>query len=321
MVGRYSRPVRDRGLSPDSFSLVQEKNDRWVRHRLSAHSHCPIANSKRSPRAVVWVRSRKTCRLQSAMGRISAGLLSREVRGDHGRKSKSHCLDLLVAHRVATNSRSLSHGTLCRPARVLSKTPNVPPLHSQGDVVGFGPGPCRHFGQGRNLQAPRPASALLPSFCGRSIGDRGLPSAFLLLRICHHSVGATTGVENAAGATGRGRAHGIEQLSISVARLHHYLLRLWARAVRQGWVRCWVGPDLCDLRDANSSQPLVVAAVSVWSDGVGLEVADLRKTATDASVTRNRATQPAERCLPATVVVFRRTRLPQHAPGRGTAYT
>src|SRR5262249_22369288 len=185
---------------------------------------------------------------------------------------------------MVPNSRSFSHGTLCGTAPDLSKAPNIPPLHSQSDMVGFGLGPWRHLGPGRNIQATRPASALPHQSCARSAGDRRVPRALFLLRRCDRSAGAMASVENAAGATGRGRAHGTEQLSVSVPHLHNDLLRVRTRAVRQGRARCGVGPDPCYLRDANSSQPLVVAAVPLWSDGVDLEVADLQETATNAPV-------------------------------------
>src|SRR5262249_30492265 len=77
-------------------------------------------------------------------------------------------------------------------------------------------GPWRHLGPGWNIQATRPASALPHQSCARSAGDRRVPRAFFLLRRCDRSAGAMASVENAAGATGRGRAHGTEQLSVSV---------------------------------------------------------------------------------------------------------
>jgi hypothetical protein len=65
-------------------------------------------------------------------------------------------------------------------------------------------------------------------------------------------------------------------------------LWLWARAVWQGRASRWLGPELCDLHGASSSQPAVVKALSLRPDGMDLEVADVRKTTTDAYVAQSR---------------------------------
>ena len=65
-------------------------------------------------------------------------------------------------------------------------------------------------------------------------------------------------------------------------------LWLWARAVWQGRANRGLGPELCDLLGASSSQPVVVKALSLRPDGMDLQVADVRKTTTDGYVAQSR---------------------------------
>ena len=84
--------------------------------------------------------------------------------------------------------------------------------------------------------------------------------------------------------------------TVSDTRLHNSLLQLRARPVWRGRASRCVGPELCDLLGAGSSQPVVVTALPLRSNGMGLEVCDVRKTTNNAPVTQIRATPLAALC-------------------------
>ena len=115
LVERYPGHACPGGVSADSVSRVQSKNYFGLGGSLPADSDGADARSEGSPRGVVWTGCGTRGRLQSALGRILAGLLARDILGNHGRESTRHGLEPLVAYCVAAHSQAFSVGIPKRP--------------------------------------------------------------------------------------------------------------------------------------------------------------------------------------------------------------
>jgi Protein of unknown function (DUF418) len=262
MVGRYSCPVCDRWLFSGSFSLLQEKNDRGVRHPLSAHSHCPIANSKRSPRAIVWTFSWPIAWLH-ILGLFLMGLYAGQR--EFFQKLPTY---LFFVRKAMWWALALGLAGILARAGIF-KLPDLRGPYftsfAEGvlETVGY-LALSLFYASVIILLVQRQAwkTRLAPL---AAVGRMALSNYLFQSLIC-----TTIFYGYGLGLFGKvGPAAGLG-LTFAIYAMQIPLSLWWLRRFRFGPME-WV-----------------------------LEVADLRKTATGAFVTRNRATSPAARCLPAT---------------------
>lgn len=151
-------------------------------------------------------------------------------------------------------------------------------------MVGLRAGHCRHDGQSGSTQ-PAPGDwAIFQRFRQRSVGDRRQPGAFLFLCKRDYPRRTAASLENTPRAARCSRANRAQQLPLPVADLHDHLLQLRARPVWPSRASLGIGSDHRDLFDTSPCERVLATSLPVWSYGMGLEVSDLRKTTTSASV-------------------------------------